>query len=72
MITYPSTFGVFEEKVADICDLVHKHGGQVWNLYNQKVTYSVFYCITKLPLLFCSITVCNKNVLLCLFVGFYE
>lgn len=30
MITYPSTFGVFEEKVADICDLVHKHGGQVY------------------------------------------
>jgi len=30
MITYPSTHGVFEEKITDICDLVHKHGGQVY------------------------------------------
>ncbi len=29
MITYPSTNGVFEETVADVCKLVHKHGGQV-------------------------------------------
>lgn len=30
MITYPSTNGVFEETVVDICDMVHKHGGQVY------------------------------------------
>ncbi|MDN6276614.1 aminomethyl-transferring glycine dehydrogenase [Psychrobacter sp.] len=30
MITYPSTHGVFEEGVRDICDLIHKHGGQVY------------------------------------------
>ncbi|CAB3221473.1 unnamed protein product [Arctia plantaginis] len=30
MLTYPSTFGVFEERAADICALVHKHGGQVY------------------------------------------
>ncbi|WIO73614.1 aminomethyl-transferring glycine dehydrogenase [Porticoccaceae bacterium LTM1] len=30
MITYPSTHGVFEENVTEICDLVHKHGGQVY------------------------------------------
>jgi glycine dehydrogenase len=30
MITYPSTFGVFEPKVKEACDLVHKHGGQVY------------------------------------------
>ncbi|KAI8123098.1 hypothetical protein FF38_11750 [Lucilia cuprina] len=30
MITYPSTMGVFEETVADICDLIHRHGGQVY------------------------------------------
>lgn len=30
MITYPSTMGVFEETVADICNLVHRHGGQVY------------------------------------------
>lgn len=30
MITYPSTMGVFEDTVADICKLVHKHGGQVY------------------------------------------
>ncbi|MFG6107962.1 aminomethyl-transferring glycine dehydrogenase [Stenotrophomonas rhizophila] len=30
MITYPSTHGVFEEEVVDICEIVHKHGGQVY------------------------------------------
>ncbi|MFB6097939.1 MAG: aminomethyl-transferring glycine dehydrogenase [Salinibacter sp.] len=30
MITYPSTHGVFEEHVEDICDVVHEHGGQVY------------------------------------------
>ena len=30
MITYPSTHGVFEEGIVDICDVVHEHGGQVY------------------------------------------
>jgi glycine dehydrogenase len=30
MITYPSTHGVFEENVREICEIVHKHGGQVY------------------------------------------
>ncbi|MBS1154286.1 MAG: glycine dehydrogenase (aminomethyl-transferring) [Proteobacteria bacterium] len=30
MITYPSTHGVFEERVREICDIVHAHGGQVY------------------------------------------
>ena len=30
MITYPSTHGVFEERVVEICDIVHEHGGQVY------------------------------------------
>ena len=30
MITYPSTHGVFEEKITEICELVHNHGGQVY------------------------------------------
>lgn len=30
MITYPSTMGVFEQTVADICSLIHKYGGQVY------------------------------------------
>ena len=30
MITYPSTHGVFEEGIRDICDLIHNHGGQVY------------------------------------------
>jgi glycine dehydrogenase len=30
MITYPSTFGVFESTVKEVCDLVHQHGGQVY------------------------------------------
>ena len=30
MITYPSTHGVFEASVVEVCDLVHQHGGQVY------------------------------------------
>ena len=30
MVTYPSTHGVYEEAISDICDLVHKAGGQVY------------------------------------------
>jgi glycine dehydrogenase len=30
MVTYPSTFGVFEEAIKEICAIVHEHGGQVY------------------------------------------
>lgn len=30
MVTYPSTFGVFEPEVKRACEIVHKHGGQVY------------------------------------------
>ncbi len=30
MITYPSTHGVFEEGIIGICELIHRHGGQVY------------------------------------------
>jgi glycine dehydrogenase len=30
MVTYPSTFGVFEEKIVEIIDMVHEAGGQVY------------------------------------------
>ena len=30
MITYPSTHGVFEARVRELCDIVHAHGGQVY------------------------------------------
>ncbi|XP_053061101.1 glycine dehydrogenase (decarboxylating), mitochondrial isoform X3 [Acinonyx jubatus] len=30
MITYPSTNGVFEENIGDVCHLIHQHGGQVY------------------------------------------
>lgn len=30
MITYPSTFGVFEPEIKAVCNLVHEHGGQVY------------------------------------------
>ncbi|MEX3008782.1 aminomethyl-transferring glycine dehydrogenase [Hoeflea sp. TYP-13] len=30
MITYPSTHGVFEQQIKDICDIVHQNGGQVY------------------------------------------
>ncbi|HBX78739.1 MAG TPA: glycine dehydrogenase (aminomethyl-transferring), partial [Acidimicrobiaceae bacterium] len=30
MITYPSTHGVFEEAIVEICEVIHSHGGQVY------------------------------------------
>ena len=30
MVTYPSTHGVFEETITEICEIVHQHGGQVY------------------------------------------
>ena len=30
MVTYPSTNGVFESTIADICNLIHENGGQVY------------------------------------------
>jgi glycine dehydrogenase len=30
MVTYPSTHGVFEDAITEICDIIHAHGGQVY------------------------------------------
>ncbi|MFC5730019.1 MULTISPECIES: aminomethyl-transferring glycine dehydrogenase [Nocardioides] len=30
MVTYPSTHGVYEESITELCDIVHEHGGQVY------------------------------------------
>jgi glycine dehydrogenase len=30
MVTYPSTHGVFEESITDLCEIIHGHGGQVY------------------------------------------
>ncbi len=30
MVTYPSTHGVFEERIVEMCDIIHQHGGQVY------------------------------------------
>lgn len=30
MVTYPSTHGIYEERIKEVCDLVHKHGGLVY------------------------------------------
>jgi glycine dehydrogenase len=30
MVTYPSTHGVFEERITEVCEIVHRHGGQVY------------------------------------------
>ncbi|WP_017661870.1 aminomethyl-transferring glycine dehydrogenase [Baaleninema simplex] len=30
MVTYPSTHGVFEESIVEVCDIVHQYGGQVY------------------------------------------
>jgi len=30
MVTYPSTHGVFEEGITELCEIIHSHGGQVY------------------------------------------
>ena len=30
MVTYPSTYGIFEERIREICAIVHEHGGQIY------------------------------------------
>lgn len=30
MVTYPSTYGVFEERITEICEMIHQNGGQVY------------------------------------------
>ena len=30
MVTYPSTHGVYEETISEVCEIVHQHGGQVY------------------------------------------
>ena len=30
MMTYPSTHGVFEDRIKELCDIIHEHGGQVY------------------------------------------
>jgi glycine dehydrogenase len=30
MVTYPSTYGVFEDHIKEVCDIIHRHGGQVY------------------------------------------
>jgi len=30
MVTYPSTHGVFESSITEMCDIIHQHGGQVY------------------------------------------
>ena len=30
MVTYPSTHGVYEEGIDEMCNIIHEHGGQVY------------------------------------------
>lgn len=30
MVTYPSTYGIFEERITEICEIIHQNGGQVY------------------------------------------
>lgn len=45
MITYPSTHGVFESSICDVCSIIHENGGQVYldgaNL-NAQVSFMIF------------------------------
>lgn len=49
MVTYPSTYGVFESGVEEACDVIHQNGGQVYldgeskflNFYIRRFFFSV-------------------------------
>jgi len=43
MVTYPSTHGVFEESIKEICSIVHEHGGQVY-MDGANMNAQVGYC----------------------------
>ncbi|MFN7313661.1 MAG: aminomethyl-transferring glycine dehydrogenase [Bacteroidota bacterium] len=30
MVTYPSTYGIFEERITEVCEIIHQNGGQVY------------------------------------------
>jgi hypothetical protein len=51
MVTYPSTHGVYEEGVDEICRIIHQHGGQVYmdgaNM-NAQVTEPGCFCRMQL------------------------
>ena len=53
MITYPSTYGVFEEEVRTIIDIVHSHGGQVYmdgaNMNAQVCALRMCSCVFLAP-----------------------
>ena len=44
MVTYPSTHGVFEGRIREVCEIVHEHGGQVYmdgaNMPQIRMTFS--------------------------------
>ncbi len=57
MVTYPSTFGVFEEQIREICDIVHEFGGQV---YMDGANMNAQVGITSLALI--GVDVCHLNL----------
>ncbi len=42
MVTYPSTHGVFESSIQEICDIIHQHGGQVY-MDGANMNAQIFY-----------------------------
>ncbi len=46
MVTYPSTHGVFEEAISELCDVVHEHSGQV---YVDGANLNALVGLTSLP-----------------------
>lgn len=43
MVTYPSTHGVFEESIREVCELIHEAGGQVY-MDGANLNAQVGYC----------------------------
>ncbi|PSN55123.1 Glycine dehydrogenase (decarboxylating) [Blattella germanica] len=48
MITYPSTNGVFEETIADVCQMIHDYGGQVRINNTAKYNHILFICLINM------------------------
>ena len=55
MLTYPSTFGVFEENIQETCDLIHDFGGQVYidgaNMNAQVCYFICLFYLNKIVIL---------------------
>ena len=60
MVTYPSTHGVFEESIKEICAVIHANGGQVY-MDGANLNAQVGLCRPETSEPTCAISICIKR-----------